>query len=370
MVVRMVPLSRLLGCICVLALFAPQVFAASGQSPAQRGDSSTRSNGPTPSHIEALHDRAAAALAAGKLDKALIGFSEVLRLNPRSSFAYYNRGIVHFRKHQLPAAIADFTSALEIDPSFVLALMNRGVAHSEFGELDEALVDLGQAIRLEPENGESFFNRSIVHARKRDAAAAILDYEAAIARSMGEAQAAPAGARLRMLLMRDAGSDPSRLSAEVAHARSMENLLQVIQATCVSSGHDRQRLYELARSRKWKSIPEAALAAGGNNSAKVVAAWNFSDSFGSYIVAQSELASDPQSTICSITTHVGSRHLLEDLRSGFASKFDAIPKGLVEAPDRSAARYWINVDSAVRIEAAIIFNKAAELMSVRLVHEN
>ena len=77
-------------------------------------------------------------------------YNEAIRLDPRYSSAYHNRGKVWYARKDLDKALADYSEAIRLDPKYSLAYVNRGVAWNAKQELDKALADYGEAIRLNP----------------------------------------------------------------------------------------------------------------------------------------------------------------------------------------------------------------------------
>ena len=80
-------------------------------------------------------------------------------LDPKSTYAFRNRGVVYAYKGDNDRAIADFNVAIRLDPTSALAFRNRGDAYTNKGEFGRALADYGEAIRLDPNNSTAFCNR-------------------------------------------------------------------------------------------------------------------------------------------------------------------------------------------------------------------
>jgi len=86
--------------------------------------------------------------------------SETIRLDPRSSSAYYLRGVAQydnytrapasFDKSDLGRAIADLTDAIRLDPDHADAYYHRGLAWSANGDRGHAIADLTEAVQLRP----------------------------------------------------------------------------------------------------------------------------------------------------------------------------------------------------------------------------
>ncbi len=66
-------------------------------------------------------------------------FSEAIRLNPKKSSYYLNRGLVYFSIENNNKAIDDFTKAIELDPEFANAYQSRAETLKRIGNYVEAL---------------------------------------------------------------------------------------------------------------------------------------------------------------------------------------------------------------------------------------
>jgi tetratricopeptide (TPR) repeat protein len=119
-------------------------------------------------------------LEKGDHSAAIDGYSEALKLEPRSALARNNRGLANKRQGDFEHALADFTQAVRLDPTFAIALHNRAAAHQALGKLDEAIVDYSEALRLDPSSAVGFNNRGYALLEKGDANKAITDFDEAL----------------------------------------------------------------------------------------------------------------------------------------------------------------------------------------------
>ena len=71
-------------------------------------------------------------------DVAIAACTRVLKDDPNSAEAYYNRGVVWRHKGNYDNAIGDYSEAIKLNPSYVSAYNNRGFAWSNKGEYDRA----------------------------------------------------------------------------------------------------------------------------------------------------------------------------------------------------------------------------------------
>lgn len=114
-------------------------------------------------------------LQEGNFDGAVQDFSQVLILNPTSSFAYVNRGVAKKKLGQFNEAIEDYTKAIQIDKNCSDAYLNRGLAYFHKNMNTQALEDYHIVIRLDP-SPIVFYNRGLVWARIKKFKEAIEDF--------------------------------------------------------------------------------------------------------------------------------------------------------------------------------------------------
>lgn len=80
--------------------------------------------------------------------RILDDWHEVLLAEPKSTYAFYNIGVVHMLLHEFDKASESFTQALSLDPSFPDAYYNRGLSFLLMGQTEKGLADLSQAGEL------------------------------------------------------------------------------------------------------------------------------------------------------------------------------------------------------------------------------
>ncbi len=83
-----------------------------------------------------------------KYDEILREYGEIIRMNPRFIYAYYNRAEIFILEKDYRAAIVDYTKAIELESQFAEAYFNRGIARLSIGETAEGLDDLRKAGEL------------------------------------------------------------------------------------------------------------------------------------------------------------------------------------------------------------------------------
>jgi hypothetical protein len=117
---------------------------------------------------------------SGYLRVAISDFTDVIKVDPFNSSAFYNRGVAYIRLNKLEEAISDFDRAIELDPKNVNAYLNRGIAHGESNNLEQAISDFDQVITLDPDNVNGYINRGIAYGKSNNLNQAIVDFEHAL----------------------------------------------------------------------------------------------------------------------------------------------------------------------------------------------
>jgi tetratricopeptide (TPR) repeat protein len=128
----------------------------------------------------AFNSRGNAWQAKGDFDAALKDYSEAIRLDSKNAAAYNNRGNVWTSKGNLAAALKDFDEAIQLNPKEARVHNNRGEVWFDKGDLDAALKDYNEAIRLDPKHAAAYYNRGNAWQAKGGYPAALKDYAEAI----------------------------------------------------------------------------------------------------------------------------------------------------------------------------------------------
>ena len=119
--------------------------------------------------------RAAVRSREGDHDNAIKDLTEAIRLEP-ASWLYNSRGNLWAVQDERDKAIADFTEAIRLDPKDPVAFTNRGNRWREKKDYDTALRDYDEAIRLDPRFAWPYRGRGNVWAAKEEWAKALDDY--------------------------------------------------------------------------------------------------------------------------------------------------------------------------------------------------
>lgn len=115
-----------------------------------------------------------AALDDQDYDRAIVKFTEAIRLDPKNAVAYVGRGRCFGCEKRFKEAINDFSEAIRIDPKYGRAYHCRSNVWAQCGEFQLALADADEAVRFEPE-------RALSHAQRGAMGRWTGDYDGAIA---------------------------------------------------------------------------------------------------------------------------------------------------------------------------------------------
>jgi tetratricopeptide (TPR) repeat protein len=89
-------------------------------------------------------------LNVGKAREAIQHFDQAIRLNPRYTEAYTNRGIAWREKGDLSGAIADLDRATELNLKYAPAYGDRGITRPVWGKDAGAQRDFARCFDLDP----------------------------------------------------------------------------------------------------------------------------------------------------------------------------------------------------------------------------
>jgi len=101
---------------------------------------------------------------AGRTGEAIAQYQQALRLNPNSSAAHHNLGLVWQAQGKNAEAMAEFRAALRLQPDYESAVHNLANRLAEAGQLDEAIAHYLAAIQLDPHHAESYNGLGICYA--------------------------------------------------------------------------------------------------------------------------------------------------------------------------------------------------------------
>ena len=160
--------NQLVGLVAVLLV----VFLSSARTHAAQN--------PGAKNAEDLVTLANKKLAKADYDGAIADATEAIRLDPKHSQAYFNRGEAYRLKDDDERAIADYSDAIRLNPKLPLAFSGRGESYRMKGDFSRAIADCTEAIRLDPKAWQAYFNRGEAYLGKSDHDRAIADYSETI----------------------------------------------------------------------------------------------------------------------------------------------------------------------------------------------
>ena len=92
---------------------------------------------------------------AGRYDKAIHDYTEVLRLDPSRVDARFSRGAARYDAGQYGRAVADFSRAIDLGAAEGTVFYLRALAYRELGQDAKARADMEEALRRDPGLRES-----------------------------------------------------------------------------------------------------------------------------------------------------------------------------------------------------------------------
>ncbi|MBN1266556.1 MAG: tetratricopeptide repeat protein [Anaerolineales bacterium] len=109
------------------------------------------------------HNQAMAAYRLGELEKAKLGFEEVISAAPDFAESYLGLGMVYTEEGSYQAAIGYFDKALELDPELGTAYAERGWAYAAMGDFNAAVQEYSRAIELGIESAGVYTNQGAAY---------------------------------------------------------------------------------------------------------------------------------------------------------------------------------------------------------------
>lgn len=133
-------------------------------------------------HAEASEefDRGVAQAERGSPAKAIVHFTEAIRLNPRFAAAYANRAAANYQIGRYDHALRDSNESISIEVESDSAYNIRGLIYRKRGQKDLAMQDYNRVIELFPTQHIGHYNRGLLHHQNGDYSYAIKDFSHAI----------------------------------------------------------------------------------------------------------------------------------------------------------------------------------------------
>ena len=98
----------------------------------------------------------------GEFDRAIVDFTEAIKLESEHADAYNHRGNAYFNTRVFHKAITDFSDAIRLDPD-TRKYKDRGFAYLSNGDIEKAIADFNNAIQLDPDNTSNYSDRGFAY---------------------------------------------------------------------------------------------------------------------------------------------------------------------------------------------------------------
>ena len=89
----------------------------------------------------------------------------MIHLAPQTPTGYVYRGYAYVKKGDFEKAIVDFTEAIRLNPKHAWAYLSRAHAYMNVDH-EKALADFREVIKLEPNNASAYFNRGWLYRKQ------------------------------------------------------------------------------------------------------------------------------------------------------------------------------------------------------------
>ncbi|MGD0732901.1 MAG: tetratricopeptide repeat protein [Terracidiphilus sp.] len=166
--------------------------------------------------LPSVQDRFLAAVQAeeaGKKQRAITLYEEILAHDPSYAAAYINLGTLHFHMRQFGRAEELYRQATEADPAYVLAFFDLGNVLDELQRPDESITAYRRAIALAPRYADAHYNLALAYERKGECRQALGHWQAYIRLDNRGPWADHARGQIRKLLSREKLSIASRATS-------------------------------------------------------------------------------------------------------------------------------------------------------------
>ena len=115
----------------------------------------------------------------GRFPEALKNINEAIKLNPKFSQLYFNRGVARISCGKLSEAILDFDKVINFNKQYVPAYYNRAYTKYMLKNTKEAIEDLTTAISLDSKHRYAYYLLGKIHLQNKSLEIAFKNLEAA-----------------------------------------------------------------------------------------------------------------------------------------------------------------------------------------------
>jgi len=141
-----------------------------------------------PKNTLAFSQRGNALGELGESGLAIEDYSAAIKLDPRSLWSWQSRGLAYAASGAHMLAVSDFTEVLRLDSRSVLAFYQRGDARLRLGQHDQSIADFTATLELEPKHALALARRAQAHHAQGNLERALADYNAALAIEPGHVE--------------------------------------------------------------------------------------------------------------------------------------------------------------------------------------
>lgn len=126
--------------------------------------------------IEELFQKSLKNLKEQKVMESILGFSQVLKMNPKYYRAHFNRGISFYLAGKTNEALLDFSMS-SIEPEIKnLSIYQRSKCYLNLNEFHKAYIDIQNIIEKEPKKGSYYELRGDILMNKGEYELSLKDY--------------------------------------------------------------------------------------------------------------------------------------------------------------------------------------------------
>lgn len=111
----------------------------------------------------------------GNYNNAIQDLNEAIRRNPRNDYAYASRAVSFWGNGQLDLVLKDLDASIELNENSYFALFMRGDFQQKNGDCGKAVDDLTRALLLSPDNQQAYLARGAAYSCHSDFEKAISD---------------------------------------------------------------------------------------------------------------------------------------------------------------------------------------------------
>ena len=140
-----------------------------------------------------LLNKGIAAQTKGDVRTAFNDYNEVLRIDPRNKFAYYNLGLIAQNGRDYVVARTDYGLSLSTDPSYAPALYNLAIVERSLGEAQTAVGLYERAVASDPKFAAAYLNLGLLQRELGDKTAGDENLKKAVALDTELAKRIPGG---------------------------------------------------------------------------------------------------------------------------------------------------------------------------------